>query len=699
MQTALAALLYRLAASEPEGIFVPTRVGGVRLHRPASDWPEGDVHAFARIGPPSTASLTGSVTALDADGRPLLSIDDVVVERVAADAQHDELAEWGYEARWRLDPAPATDRGPAGPGSADGWVVLADTGGVTEAWLARRTGQPQCVRRFDEQNAPRGADSFAWLEALDLAKCPGILCLWPLDTPSIASTDGEAVLGAQRRGVATVVALAQAVARRAGPRPRIWVATRGAQAVTAADAVAGLEHASVWGLAAAVAREHPRAWGGIIDLDPEMAPDMAAVELDRLLRSGRGEDQVALRGGKLYVRRLVRAPLQPMRDQLRVSRDGTYLIAGGLGGLGLAVARWLVERGARHLLLLGRSTPDADDARLADLGASGATVHFRTVDVGNAAELQRLLRDWQASDSPAIRGVVHAAGIFQDQLLEAITPEDLDSGLRAKIVGAHTLDRVLGDHPLDFFVLFSSFSGLVPPPGQAVYAAACAFLDGLAEQRRAAGRTALSVAWGAWSEVGFAATEYGQRAHARLEDAGMKRIAPSRGVQVLERLLGGDPPARVGILPFDLAALVSNDELLARMPVMRDLLGETQRSVPATAFLAALNDRDLDGQRRLVLDAMRGMVAAILKQRLEHVDVDAPLIDLGLASLAALQLKNRVARDIGLEMSLADALRGASIATLAERLLTDLRIDSLRAAEPLVGTVGDKEGPREEFVL
>jgi hypothetical protein len=292
--------------------------------------------------------------------------------------------------------------------------------------------------------------------------------------------------------------------------------------------------------------------------------------------------------------------------------------------------------------------------------------------------------------------------VFHDQLLETITPEDLDSGLRAKIVGAHTLDRILGDQPLDFFLLFSSFSGLTPPAGQAVYASACAFLDGVAARRRAAGRTALSIDWGAWSDVGFAATEYGQRAHARLEEAGMKRMTPDQGLEVLDRLLGNEPPACVAVLPVDPAALAQHDEVLARLPILRELLGEAgQQSGSATAFLAGLKQHDVAGQRKLLLDALLRIIAGVLKHGLERLEVDVPLTKLGLDSLVAVQFKNRVARDLGLEVRLVDALRGASIATLAERLLTELRVDALRGAEPARGDVQQQAGQsvREEFVL
>jgi natural product biosynthesis luciferase-like monooxygenase protein len=700
MQTAVAAMLHRVDAGDPGGIFVPTRVGRVQLHRPAGAWPEDDIHAFARIAPASAGRLTGSVAATDADGAPLLSIHDVVAERVDAEARDDELASWGYEICWRT--VEIADGELAGTSSADGWIVLADQGGVAEAWLGRRTGNPLCVRRFDEQDS----GGFAWLEALDLSRCPGILCLWPLDEPLAAATEGEALLAAQERGVATLIALVQAIARSAGSRPRIWVATRGAQAVTPGDAVAGFAHASVWGVAAAIAREHPRAWGGVIDLDTGLAPASAAAGLEVLLRSSLSEDQVALRAGIRYVRRLVRARLDPVSERFHVSGKGAYVIAGGLGGLGLTVARWLVNRGARHLLLLGRSARDADDPLLKGLAVRGAAVDYRKVDIGDATAFERVLGDWHASNSPGIRGVVHAAGVFHDQPLEAIEPGHIEAGLRAKIVGAHTLDRVLGHLPLDFFLLFSSFSGLTPPAGQAVYASACAFLDGIAARRRAAGRTALSIDWGAWSAVGFAATDYGQRAHARLMEAGVKRMTPDQGVQVLERLLGGDPPARFGVFPADVATLARNDEQLARMPLLRELLGEATReayrpSASATAFLAALKQRDIGGQRAFLVDAMRRIIAEVLKLGAERVDVEAQLTHLGLDSLVALQFKNRVAHDLGLEVSLVEALRGASVATLAERLLTELRVEALRAAEPAGKGALERTPPgaREEFAV
>jgi hypothetical protein len=181
----------------------------------------------------------------------------------------------------------------------------------------------------------------------------------------------------------------------------------------------------------------------------------------------------------------------------------------------------------------------------------------------------------------------------------------------------------------------------------------------------------------------------------------MKRMTPEQGLQVLERLLGNDPPACVAVLPVDPAALARHDEVLTRLPILRELLGEVeQQSQSATAFLAALKEHGVAGQRGLLLDALLLIVAEVLKHGLERLEVNVPLTKLGLDSLVAVQFKNRVARDLGLEIRLVDALRGASIAGLAERLLTELRVDALRAAEHRHGDVREqaRESLREEFV-
>ena len=185
--------------------------------------------------------------------------------------------------------------------------------------------------------------------------------------------------------------------------------------------------------------------------------------------------------------------------------DATYLITGGHGGLGLAVARWLVEKGARHLVLLSRSgASSAGEEVAADLAAKGATVTTIQADVSNESDLARALSEIR-NTMPPLRGVIHAAGVLDDHLLLNLDAESFRRVLAPKVLGAWNLHTLTADLPLDFFVVFSSVASVLGSPGQANYAAANAFLDGLAHDRRSQGLPCLSINWGPWAEVGMAA--------------------------------------------------------------------------------------------------------------------------------------------------------------------------------------------------
>src|SRR5208282_5568373 len=245
--------------------------------------------------------------------------------------------------------------------------------------------------------------------------------------------------------------------------------------------------------------------------------------------------------------------------------DGSYLITGGLGDLGLSVARWMVEQGARRLILMGRTklpprtrwNSAEAGSRLADqiaaireLEGLGACVHLASVDVADEGQLGAFLNEFRAEGWPPIRGVIHAAGVLQDGLLLQLDAAALNSVLRPKMMGGWLLHRLLEDAHLDFFVLFSSAGSLLGQPGQGNYAAANAFLDALAHHRRAQGQPALSINWGAWSGLGFADTSGGRRLAARLALLGIRSIAPKQALEVLERLLRQESP-QVMAVPVD----------------------------------------------------------------------------------------------------------------------------------------------------
>ena len=259
--------------------------------------------------------------------------------------------------------------------------------------------------------------------------------------------------------------------------------------------------------------------------------------------------------GKVVIAMQERAGLEiaPPGRRLRLEPNGTYLVTGGLGGFGLAVARWLAELGARHLVLLGRggaATPEAH-AAVRSLQQDGVEVMVAACDVTDERQLAELLSSVRRG-MPPLRGVVHAAMVLDDALLQDMTEERMWRALLPKALGAWNLHRLTLGDPLDLFVLFSSFTSLIGNPGQANYVAGNTFLDTLAWARRADGRAAQTIHWGPWAEIGMSAAAQGQRTF----EFGVKAIPPEKGIQALGTVLQQGLP-EVAVMPMDWARFIS----------------------------------------------------------------------------------------------------------------------------------------------
>ena len=447
--------------------------------------------------------------------------------------------------------------------SRSSWLIFADSSGVGEelgALIKAQGGRSILVTRGESYERTdsehfrirpeRPEDVRQLLDAViapDQPTCRAIVHLWSLDAAPPEETTVTSLETAQTLGCGSILQLVKELARVERHHfPRLWMITRGAQPAGEETLPLNTAQAPLWGLGRVIAQEHPMFWGGLMDLEPRasLLEDVAR-QLWKEISVPDGEDQIAFRQGRRYVGRLVRKRRSDSFEApLKWRTDGSYLITGGLGDLGLSVARWMVEQGARRLILMGRSQlpPRAQwnsaepGSRLAhqiaairEMEALGASVHLASVDVADEVQLSAFLDEFRAEGWPPIRGVVHAAGVLQDGLLVQLDTAALNSVLRPKMMGGWLLHRLLEDAPLDFFVLFSSAGSLLGQPGQGNYAAANAFLDALAHHRRAQGRPALSINWGAWSGLGFADTPGGQRLAARLALLGIKSIAPAAG--------------------------------------------------------------------------------------------------------------------------------------------------------------------------
>ncbi|MEV4135113.1 SDR family NAD(P)-dependent oxidoreductase [Dactylosporangium sp. NPDC049742] len=397
--------------------------------------------------------------------------------------------------------------------------------------------------------------------------------------------------------------------------------------------------------------------------------------------------------GKLVLRRTGQETVPATHGRMPVRHDATYLVTGGLGALGRRTARYLAGRGAGHIVLMSRSEPAA--AVLADLdelraGGTGVTV-FRG-DAARAADVAAVM-DLIDRDLPALRGVVHAAGVLDDGLLSGLDRRRLRAVLAPKVDGGWHLHRATMARELDCFVLYSSAAALVGSPGQGNYAAANAFLDGLAAYRRACGLPALSIDWGPWSEEGLAARP--DRA-GQLAESGIAGIASRDGVAALDAVLGSGA-AQVVVLTLDRPRLRAAAALGLLPQLLADLAGGPQAAGAAAAAgrSAEIRDRLLavePGRRRrdILTSHLRQTIAQVLQLDPADVDDDAPLAGLGFDSLMSLDLRKRLEATLGVELPATLAWRYPTVAAivpfLAERMGVALTHPDGTPAQPSAGT-------------
>ncbi|MGW5445847.1 SDR family NAD(P)-dependent oxidoreductase, partial [Streptomyces asiaticus] len=608
-------------------------------------------------------------------------------EPVASLAAAAGVDGWRYQVAWK----------PLSLGSAARlsgvWLVVAPAEDVAAgAWadgvVRTLTERGAEARRLDLADDGADEDRASIAERLRVAAdggaVAGVLSL-------LATGDADALL--------PTAALVQAMGDAAIDAP-LWCATRGAVSTGRQGEPVDPARAQVWGLGRVAALELPDRWGGLIDL-PGTMTDRVLSRLAVVLAGAGDEDQIAVRGSGVFGRRLARATARQVAESEGWSARGTVLVTGGTGALGGQVARWLIAKGAEHVVLTSRRGLDAPGAaELRDeLAASGARITVAACDVADREALAGLLADLPA-EFP-LTAVVHAAGVLDDGVLESLTPERFASVLRAKADAALALDELTRDLDLSAFVLFSSTSGTVGAAGQANYAAANAFLDALAERRRAEGLPATSIAWGPWAAGGMAADEALEQ---RMRRAGMPPMDADLAIDALQRALDlGDAAVTVADVDWDRFApgftAGRPSPLLADLPEVRQAAatatGDAAPAETASALARRLLGLPEAERHRALLDLVRTHVAEVLGHAdVSDISAERAFREIGFDSLTAVELRNGLNAATDLRLPATLIYDYPTPLALADHLFAELlggQAAATGGASPVAGVVADDD--------
>lgn len=349
--------------------------------------------------------------------------------------------------------------------------------------------------------------------------------------------------------------------------------------------------------------------------------------------------------------------------------NATYLITGGLGGFGLALAEWMLRGGARHLVLAGRGGASTEVARRAveGLRRGGGEVVVAQADVTRPSDVSQLF-DMIARQMPPLRGIVHAAMVMDDCTIEQQTADRFHRVMAPKTVGSWNLHARSADLPLDFFILFSSFSSMAGNPGQCSYAAANCFMDALAHHRRARGLPALVVNWGPLGEVGYIARHADLEAALRVQ--GLSPIDPGEATAMLGSLLGAGT-AQAGVVRIEWQRVASYMSGVAASPRYEEVRGSASAGDSVDGGLAGVSILDLPESERLaaVTEALKEQVAKVLRTSAAKLDIQRPLNTLGFDSLMSVELVNRIEGHFRVVLPPGKITAAATAANLAGDLL------------------------------
>ncbi|MCP4119511.1 MAG: amino acid adenylation domain-containing protein [Desulfobacteraceae bacterium] len=606
-----------------------------------------------------------------------------------------------YEIEWQPDSC-SKERETTGqllPYTPGQWVIFSDHGGVGQGVADLLTSQgDSCIQIYTDTDFtrsgedkyginPSSPDDFNRIFQLisDGNRETGIIHLWSLDAAPNDKLQADTLQRAELEGCGSLLYIVQALAKKSDTASsRLCIVTRELHGIKNQSSGGAVAQAPVSGLAKVLSREHPELNCLSIDVD-SLHTNSGRVQLIETIRTVRPDKEFAFRKGIRYVPRLVHC-LPDLKDEKAssgFSSQGTYMITGAFGGLGIELARWLAGNGVRFLLMMGRKAPGGDVLKsIKDLENAGAQVITVVADVGDYDDLSRGF-DKIPENAPALKGVFHLAGILKSETILGHGHEEFLEILAPKAAGSWNLHLLTRDIPLDYFVLFSTSSTLWGIQGVGGYTAANTFMDILAHYRKGQGLPALSINWGTWARVGAAAK---MNLEDRLSNQGFNSMSPEKSLECLGRLLGCDI-SRIGVMDVDWEKFLARFPVDAKPPLLSELdktgsaVGPVQSGerAPAAAenvlFLDKLQKLPVDEQQALLRSYLQGEISRILHLDKDEITDDGNLIQLGMDSLIFMELSQTLSKDLQIKIEPHKVFENPTIAAMADLFCADMALE------------------------
>ncbi|MDJ0508249.1 MAG: type I polyketide synthase [Crocosphaera sp.] len=589
-----------------------------------------------------------------------------------------------YEIQWKQQPRKIGTKTKNGESGA--WVIFADSQGLGEKIaekLALSGDESYLVfvgesyhhenNRWDINPSQKENFQKLWQDlniSSDLS-WKGIIHLWALETKTTEKLNLESLQEAQNLTCASLLYSLQTLEEIALQEPpKLWLVTQGVQAILPQKTSLAIAQSPLWGMGKVIALESPKWWGGMIDIDTNRTEN----EVDNLLleiENHQGENQIAFRNNNRYVPRLVQKQLTTANQIFSLGSDKTYLITGGLGALGLKVAQWMVEKGARNLVLISRRTPSTETQKILNrIREQSVKVEIIAADVGNKGEIGQVFETIN-TQMPPLKGIIHAAGTIDDGILLEQNWQRFEKVLCSKVEGTWNLHQLTQNHDLDFCIFFSSVSSLFGSPGQSNYAAANQFMDSLAHYRCQLGKPTLSINWGPWANGGMAS----EKAQNWLAQMGMKTLSPPLALAALDYLL---KPTNVQVTVADIEWKTFKEiyEIKNKGRLLEEInlnLNKEKEQTPeeSNQIFQKLCETETQNRHILLVTYLQEKIAKALGVVESQLEVQQPLLTMGLDSLMAIELRNQIRKELNLEISIVKLMEDNNIVDLATYLDED----------------------------